>query len=258
MRTTTNGTSGSPAFRFTAGQPDAIDEPTTVITGLPPFIWMTGGGTAANTNPATIGMDVKLNAFTNAGYSIMQPNVPWLLGNPIAMSRIEDAIAYARAHYGATMDPPILMGLSNGWICAAEYMRQFPVTCVIGLLPVADASTPYENDDLGLRARVEEAFDPEVEPGFAYPDPIPSGYDPYRDVDQWIAQDLQGRVQGWYSASDLLYASAQMSFLAQIGAEMHNIGAYGHLGTLDDFTAPVAHMDEDLMVEFVDNAVAAL
>lgn len=261
IRTTTNGTSGSPAYRFTAGQPDAINLPNAGFqSGLPPFIWITGGGTPANNDPGLIGMDVKLDALcddSDYGWPIMQANAPWLLGNSIARSRINDAATYARANYGATMDPPILMGVSNGWICVLEYARLFPITAMIGILTVTDASTPYVNDDLGLQQRLVDAMQPEY-PGFAYPSPVPSGYDPFRDVSQWLGQGLEGKIQAWYSASDLLYARAQMSFLTQVQAEMHNIGAYGHLGTLDNFAAPVQHIDEAEMVRFVNDIVAAL
>jgi hypothetical protein len=284
-RTVNDGASSGQTGRFTPGQPDGLDCPSTGSNtlpngqkynpGRPPMIWTTGGGTPANNDPAKVGMDRILEYLCeDRGYSWCQPNVPWLLGNPTATDRIDDAVTWARANLGATDDPPILMGMSNGWVCAIVYARQFDVAGVVGLLPVTAGVDGYVNprDDpvingFGIRGHVEDAW------GVTYPTmpqdgPILSGsaspmrWSPYDDA---LAGNyptrLFGKVQMHYSCCDPLYASEQMAFGQMIRAELHNVGATGHLGTFDPSlasTEPADNVDVVKLADFVDRMVEAL
>ncbi len=250
-RTTTSGSGAD--WRFTAGQPDAIDAPSGGSTvGEPPILWMTGGDVAANADPALIGMDRILNGLVAAGHTIGQPNVPNLLGSPACWSRINDCIAYLRAHHGASDDPPIIIGVSNGSSCGTSFMRIYPISGFIGILPVVDATQIYVDDLLGYRHPIEVAF------AITYPAPIPSGFDPWRDIAMWDRDGLRGLLQVWATSGDLIYQPQQFSFWAQMWAEFHNVGNSGHLGTLSDATVTLDAIDLDRLVAFVAERIAAL
>lgn len=248
IRTTTNGTSGSPAYRYTAGQPDSLYTPNGGnVPGKPPIIFMTGGGTRANVDPAGINMDVHLVGITAAGMTVMQPDVPWLGGNDLAMTRIQDAANWGYANLGCVGDP-IVIGISNGWACAILYARQYPITGIVGILPVVAGKDGYLSDDaairaMGIRERIETAW------SVTYPTLPVAKFSPYDDVANY--PDLRNKAQLWYAAGDALFVSEQMAFGARIGAEMHNVGAYGHLGDVNDLGAPVAHVTTATMVNFL-------
>jgi len=283
-RTTNDGVTAGQLGRFTPGQPDGLDQPAGgSVPGLPAIIFMTGGGTAANASPAGIGMDDKLNALTAAGYSIGQPNVPWALGGPgttgapagtpgsglvVTEDAINDCLTWMRQPIvgavgcGCTMDPPILIGASNGWVCSITYARDFPVTGVIGFLPVTAGKDGY--DDAALAAsydihdRIAHAWNTN---GVDYPSD--GKYSPFDDIANY--PDLRGKVQAWYACNDPLLVAQQMSFLQRppIFAEMHNVGDNGHLGVLvisGELVTPdpVLNADTAEVVRFVDDLVAAL
>lgn len=243
--------------RFTPGVVDAIDEPAGGFTpDEPPFIWITGGDIPADGDPAVIGMDRILNGLTAAGHTILQANAPYYLGNDLSMSRVNDAIAYARANFGATDDPPILMGVSNGWACMIVYARQFPITGIIGILTVAAGRDGYIDDPQGtgggLRAAIENAWD------VTYPTMPPDRFSPYDDRLNY--PNLIGKVQAWYAGNDPLYVMQQMSFLQSppIFAEMHNLGSTGHLGTFTDATVPADHVDLPRLIAFSEERMLAV
>lgn len=279
IRSTTSGAGAD--WRFSAGQPDGLNIPSTgAVAGLPPFLWMTGGGTPASNSPTPSGMTRILDALNDAGYSVAQPNVPWYLGGPgttgppgaglrVTETAIDEAIAWCRqpiggnplvpAGLGATNDPPILMGVSNGWVCSIIYARTEPVTGLVGILPVVAAKDVYDSEDttirgFGLRERIEDAWNSTF-PTY----PTDPKWDPYGDIDNY--PDLRGKVQCWYTANDPIMVTQMMSFYQRppIFAEAHNLGAYGHLGELFDAGAsPIARIDEVRLVEFVDDLVAGL
>lgn len=269
VRTTQDGSSSGQTGRFTPGQADALNTPSagasTLVTGLPsttvnynpgrpPFIWMTGGGTAANADPANVGMDRILDYLCeNRGYSICQPNVPWLLGNDDALDRIDDAVAWARANLGATDDPPILMGVSNGWVCAIVYARQLPVSGVAGMLTPCGSVDWYlatapgsQGDFLGVIERIEDAW------GVSWPALPPARWSPFDDVANY---PVGLKVHMQYSCCDPLIVGTQMAFGAMIRAEMHNVGGTGHLGAFDGTAAtePIDNVDEVALADFIDS-----
>lgn len=273
VRTTTDGSTTSPPYRYTAGEPDGLNEPATgYVAGLPPFVWSTGGtNITANSNPAGVGMDIALDAICEAlGFPIAQYNAPGFIGKmPDTANRIDDAVAWLRANRGATNDPPICMGPSGGWVNSNSYARLYPVTAVIGILPVVDATSIYRNDDFGFQNLVETQYgltynpsDPDA-PGSR----IPDGFDPYRDVEMWPHSDLEHKYWCSYSGNDTLYVGSQMAYGQRIGngtAEYHNHGGYGHQGKIDlsnggfDGSDPVAHMDMDRLIDFINERLAAL
>lgn len=296
VRTTTNGTSGTPPFRFTPGQPDGLNTPATGTgtfgslhfnSGLPPVLFLTGGGTKADVTPTTVGATRILDALNDSplGLSIGQPNVPWALGGPgttgsppgtpgtgtattphytlaVTEDAIDDACAWMRANLGCTADPPILIGMSNGWVCAITYARDHPVSGVVGFLTVTAGKDGYDDAALqtsyGIHDRITEAWNTN---GVAYPSD--GKYSPFNDIANY--PDLKGKIQAWYSCNDPLLASQQMSFLQRppIWAEMHNLGDYGHLGVLtisgELITPdPVNHVNTTEVVRFVTDIVMAL
>ncbi len=272
-RTTTDGSTTMPPYRFTAGYPDAINTPAGGnIPGNPPIVFMTGGDLAANSDPALIGADRILNAFTDNGYTVCQCHVPMgqntdspttpqnvaAIGNDAsvglsgagAMERIADTITYARANLGATMDPPIILGISNGWVCGIIYARQYAITGLIGILPVVDTDSIHNDDAGGLRKVINYEWQ------VASVAALPARARVLNDAPNY--PDLFGKVQAWYSGNDEFYVAAEMSFLTQIRAEQHNLGAYGHLGTFNDATYPCDHVDITRMIAFVNECIANL
>lgn len=257
-RTTTTGTSGTPAFRFSSGQPDGLNEPATAgplgvhgaLTGRPPVVWMTGGGTLANADPATIGMDRILDYLCDVGgYTIGQPNVPWLLGNATAMSRIDACAAWLRTWRGATSAPPILLGVSNGWVCAIIYARQFAITGIAGILPVTAGKDGYNSAELqasyDIRGHIQDAW------GVTYPTLPPARFSPYDDIANY--PDLDGKGWAAYSACDPLLVPQQVSFLVRKRFKITNLGSTGHLGPLSDSSAPVDQVDEVDLLAHIDS-----
>lgn len=274
-RTTQDGVSNGQPGRFTPGFADAVNTPTGgPIPGKPPFVWMTGGGTAASADPSKIGMDVKLDALTAAGFSIVQPDTPWYLGGPgstgsppgtpgSGLRRTEDAIADAIAWSNAnlgTVGDPILMGVSNGWVCSIIYARDRPVLGIIGFLTVTAGVDGYLSNDqtlrgLGLRERIALAWNADAS---TTPPTLPTDlrFSPYDDVNGYLPENrvglasLYGKVQGWYACNDPILVTQQMNFLQRIRAEMHNVGAFGHLGSFFDGSLPVTHADTTKVVNF--------
>lgn len=263
-RTTTNG---SPTYRFTPGNPDGLNFPDSGhVAGNPPFVFMTGGGAAANTDPALTGMDRLLDKLTDeGGYTIGQANVPWYLGSDIppydCHGAIDDACAWLRNPangVNASNDPPVLIGMSNGWICAIAYALSNPVTAIIGIATPVDNKAVYDTDYGGGRAVFETAW------SVTYPTPLPERASPAQIPDQYLAYDpeIGQKVCAFYSASDFLFAPAQQMFLVSIGAEMHNYGVVGHgdgsLLTVLNGPPPADFVDADRMLEFVNERVATL
>ena len=253
--TRTDGSTTTPPWRFTEDQPDSVYTPDDGIhPDMPGVVFITGGGTTANSDPSTVGADIPLSAICDLGITVGQCNAPWYLGSTIdphdAMQAILDTIAYGQANLGWN-DKIGVFGISNGWVCALQFARLYGVDALLGILTVTAATLAYVDDPLGIRAHEEDAFD------ITYPTPIPAGFDPYRDVADWVGLGLGPKTQAWYAGGDPLYPGQQMSFLARIRAEMHNIGAYGHLGTLDDFAAPVEHVDIPTMVAFLQRTLLA-
>ena len=104
-----------PASRIGGGHPDTFRE------NLPPVVAMGKGGSTA-VAPSTEMFHV-INALVDAGFSIIMPSVPWLLGNATSLDRIDDAIAFARSNLGASDAAPIIVGQSNGGICGLNWAR---------------------------------------------------------------------------------------------------------------------------------------
>lgn len=258
IRTVTNGTD---SYRFTPGQPDGLNTPVGgPVPGKPPFIWMTGGGQRANNNPAAVGFDRLLDKLTDeGGYTLAQPDVPWMLGNDTAMSRINDAIAWVRNPANgvhATNDPPLFLGFSNGWICASIWMLNNPITGVVGCLAPVDNKIIYETDYGGGRQAFEDAW------GVTYPTPLPERASPYQNIANYPLEDFRDKIQIFYSCSDYIMAPQQMSWFTRMMAEQHNIGPIGHTGTWGSIwlgdTGPADLIDADAMLDFVNRCVAAL
>lgn len=270
VRTTSNGAPG----RFTADQPDGLNLPDYgAVAGRPPVIFITGGGTLASADPATISMDTVLDAFTDSAteYAVGEPNAPWSLGGPgstgsppgtpgtnhtshltlvVTPTAINNCAAWMRTNLGCSALPPILIGVSNGWVCSIIYARDNPVTGIIGLLPVVNGHDGLVSEDatirgLGLRERIGDAWNTT-----GTTPPTDPRYSPYDDIANY--PNLVGKLQLWYSCNDPLFVGGQMAFGARMRAEMHNVGDYGHLGTLFDGGLPVGHADPLAMVAFAD------
>lgn len=261
IRTTTDGTSTTPHFRYTSGQPDGLNLPNTgtAYVGKPPMLWMTGGDISADSDPATIGMDRILNDLCDVGnFAIMQPNTPYFLGNDTAVARINAAVTWARANLGATNDPPIIGGTSNGWYCSIIYARQFPVTGVWGVLPVTAGIDGYLDQELednySLRTHIKNAWGT---PAGNDPHNLPPRFSAYDDIHHYPTS-LFGKIIAWYSACDPLLVPQQMSFAARMRMEVHNIGNTGHLGPLFDSTEPCAGVDTTRLRAFFNERIAAL
>lgn len=251
-RTTTSGSGAD--FRFTSGQPDGLNDPAGGFNpGLPPMVWITGGSIAANSNPSGIGATRLLDALTDGarGYTVAQCNAPALIGNPTSTGRIDDAIAWLRANRGA-VGPPIVWGISNGWVCSIIYARRkaFTAAAVLGvggILTPTDAYDAWIDNQFGLRATVDAAW------GSTYPTISPTDlghpeWDPNTDVENYDKVGLRDRGHMWLCPGDFLYGEQQMQFGALLGLGMTNVGPYGHLGT---FTAPAAAVDHVVAADFV-------
>ena len=244
--------------RFTTGVADAVYTPTTsaVAARKIPIVFLEGGDRTAENDPEQLGLNHILGEICDVGgYSIVQPSVPIgstaAFGSPGAVARMNAAIAWGRANLGMTNDPALFFGASNGWVCSIIYARQYPVTGVIGLLPVTAALWVYENDIDGFRDDIDIAW------GSSYPSVYPPDlFSPFDDVDNY--PNLLGKVQMWVSSNDYLGAGEQYAFGAQIGAEMHTVGGYGHLGLLTDASFMGDHMDPDRVLEFINECVDAL
>lgn len=266
-RTVTTGTGLD--WRFTAGEPDGLNVPSTgPVAGLPPCVWITGGGLEANSNPSTTGFDRILDALCEVGgYSFAQVNAPWFLGNDNVQDRIDDAVAWLRDPangINASMDAPILLGFSNGAICSLRYARDNTITAVVLCLPPVDNDLVYTTNYGGGR-EVFEHGDP-AKPGggwgITYPGTphLPDRGSPWGHEDEY--EGLGGKICVFYSASDYIFAPQDMGFYTLIRAEMHNLGPIGHIGTWSTSwlgeTGPADQIDTDRLVAFVDERVAAL
>lgn len=294
VRTTKDGVGAN--WRYTVGYEDGLNTPSSGSNmfgslfynpGLPPIIFLTGGGTKADTSPTGAGMTRILDKLNDspAGYSIAQPSVRWALGGPgttgspagtpgtgtatspnytlaITEDAIDNACAWMRTNLGCTNDPPIIIGVSNGWVCAIIYARDNPVSGIVGMLTVTAGKDGYDDAALqssyGIHDRIKEAWNTN---GVAYP--TDGKYSPFDDIANY--PDLRGKVQAWFSANDPLLAPQQSSFLQRppIFAEMHNLGDYGHLGVLTISGElvtpdPVNHVDDTEVLRFIDDIVAGL
>lgn len=232
--------------RFTAATEDYVFSPR-VRTQFRPVIYMTGGG-----NLPSVGLqeaEAMIHAVTDLGYRVYMPSVPWLLGNSTARSRIDDTLVYAKADGCADL-PPIIIGVSNGSICAMLWARDHACGGIVSILPPLDCEYLYQNNVLGLQANWQTAW------SVTAPTPLPAHASP-------LAEALAGTLsavpmQLYYSSDDTITqgaaasaaagATAFLSAAARPGNTSSSVGALGHTGAA--LTAMWASFS-DYIIQFI-------
>jgi hypothetical protein len=264
----TRTTSPISVGRFTPGYPDTIFAPTGgSVAGKCPAIYITGLGGRGNMDPALLQVDDLLGAICDEGYTICQPDIPaaqgssnpgegigpfgasgnpWddgAFGNPAAIAKIEDVLDWGRNPangIGWSNDPPIMIGVSHGAMNSYYYAFDNDVTGLIGVLPVSGLQRLYDanyaafqggqTDAEGSLILIEQSVsDPPMTRGGT----LPTYFDLEANVGNYDKAAIRGRIQWWYTGNDDYIVEAQMSCGAQMAAEMHNLGAYMHLGVIN-------------------------
>ncbi len=126
----------------------------------------------------------------------------------------------------------------------------------MGIIPGPALNDIYLGDDFGFRDDIELAF------GITYPgQPTPSL--PFRDS-PLNYPSMYGKAQLWIAGNDELYVSRHLGFWAYLRAEVHNVGATGHIGPPPgsnpacEIGAPALHIPDAEVVRFIDDIHAAL
>ncbi len=220
--------------RATASTPDAyFTKPGS--SGKAPVVYMTGvTGPAADLADLTI--RPLLEALTDRGYTIVAPTSVITYGNATGLSRIDDALAWARDDLGCSDGSAVLIGASEGAADCLTYAYTYPdrVAGVIGMIPVLDLQALRVSDVLNGRALIDTAW------GVTYPAALPSAADPADHTTELS----EVRHQLWVATDDGV-SENYAAFSAASGADLRTVGALGH--TL----AAMAAADVDSMRRFV-------
>lgn len=222
--------------RLTSGIADRWWAPR-IYRARPPVVFMAGGGTTALAGAGEAGHIV--DALVDAGFRVVQPSVPWLLGNPAAVDRIDDAVTFAVDELGGIDGPPIIVGQSNGGLCGLAYAASHPVTAFVGLICPVDLDAIYQGDLLGHRSDIETAW------AVTHPQPLPPGASPLDHV-----ATIDAPMQLWEASDDPL-AVGVAAYATAVGADLRSVGPLGHTAQA------VSAADADRVVEFIRAAIPA-
>lgn len=219
--------------RFTPGQRDAIVAPRVHGTRQVAVYLNGANGTASEAVggdglPAVGGLNWRL---ARDGLLVVAPTVTQTWGNATAMSRIDQAVTYARANLGGSAAPPVMVGGSHGATGGLLYAASHEVAAVVGFIPAVDVAFIRDNDLLGQRATIDAAW------GVTHPQALPADA-------IVLGKDPGCPVQLWYSTDDPI-STGVVDYATSVNADLHSLGALGHTD------AAIAAIDTDQMLAFI-------
>lgn len=232
--------------RFTAAVKDAVLGPRVAQVTTPVLYLHAASATAAQAMGVELTFLPSVERITSrvadAGFTVCAPTAQDLWGNGsvaaeagTSMRRAQDALAYCRSARGQSQKPPIVIAASMGTVAALRYASLFPVSCVVGLLAIADLTNAYVNDLGSNRANIAVAW------GVTYPAALPAGADPYRD----LMAGLSGVPMLLHYSSDDAFSTNVQNFADGTGAQLVSYGALGHTD------AAVQSTDVQRVLDFV-------
>lgn len=207
--------------RFTSGIVDAFASPA-VSAGAPIVIYghgAGGNGTEIGNGFGLTSIPPIIQALVKAGFLVIAPTATEQWGNSVTKTRYNDALTWARTVLKASDDPPSGVGASHGCPSLLNYSLDYPLTCMVGLIPAIDLQAIRVANTGGLRTSIDNAF------GVVYPADLPAGANP--TVETEALSSLPMNI--WYSdpASDA-FSENVPAFITATGAEGHNVGMLGH------------------------------
>jgi concanavalin A-like lectin/glucanase superfamily protein/carbohydrate binding protein with CBM4/9 domain len=84
-----------------------------------------------------------------------------LFGNDWSMQKVNDLLAYARANWGGSDDPPYMIGASMGGDVCFNYALDNPVSAIAGIIPLTDVQLAFDTlGAYGLTQQISVAYPP--------------------------------------------------------------------------------------------------
>lgn len=202
-----------------AGEGDAVF--TTVRQGRPPLIWCHGNFGTAEADYSTYRWELQQLAQR---YTVCVADLGYnTFGNPTGITRVEQAVAYLAATWGAT-GPVTLVGASMGAAVELNYARVHPenVAAVACIIPAVDLNVP---DAHPAAASIDAAYPPAYDPG----NPTMTAHSPVLFASS-LPADMP--IHLWTSSNDttVLPATADAFVAARPTTGRTDIGAHGHGG----------------------------
>lgn len=204
--------------RFTSGVLDAVVQPRVRRSNpLSPVVYLHGVASNASEAVGNLTPAVRpILAELARRRTVVAPTAVGNWGNATGMARLNAALS-AAVSFGASSDPPVLVGVSHGAAWAVKAAAEMTVAKLVLLIPAIHMQQLRVDDPPGLniRAWIDSAF------GVTYPAALPAGAESY-------TKDISGTPTLIYHAPDDPVSVDVATFASNNGADLRSLGNLGH------------------------------